>query len=66
MISEAEIRSMETALTELGQRIVMAGDGLRDTPADGVSVDLYEAERHLRSARRRLSDAAENLAANSL
>ncbi len=65
MITEAEVRSMETAMVELGQRIVTAGDGLRNTSADGVAMDLYEAERHLRSARRRLSEAAENLAGNS-
>ncbi len=54
---------METALAELGERIGQAGDGLRNTAADSVAADLYEAQRHLRTARRRLADAADGLAA---
>ncbi|WP_318387340.1 hypothetical protein [Microbacterium maritypicum] len=65
MITEPELRSIETALAELADRVAAAGDALRDTSADSVAVDLYEAERHLRTARRRITAAADSLTAGA-
>ena len=46
---------------ELGERITAAADGLLGTRNEDVSVDLYEVERSLRMARRRIIKAGEGL-----
>ncbi len=61
MVSRAELSSLETAVHELGQRITSAADGLLGTRNEDVAVDLYEVERSLRMARRRLIKASEGL-----
>jgi hypothetical protein len=61
MVSRAELSSLETAVHELGERITAAADGLLGTRNEDVAVDLYEVERSLRMARRRLVKAGENL-----
>lgn len=61
MVSKAELSSLETAVQELGQRITLAADGLLGTRNEDVAVDLYEVERSLRMARRRLVKAGDTL-----
>ena len=61
MVSRAELSSIATALNELSERITDAADKMLGGPHEGVSVDLYEVDRSLRTARRRLEGAAEGL-----
>lgn len=61
MVSRAELSSMSTALVELAERITTAADAMVGGPEEGVAIDLYEVERSLRTARRRLETAAEGL-----
>lgn len=61
MVSRAELSSLETAVHELGERITAAADGLLGTQNEDVAVDLYEVERSLRMARRRLAKAGATL-----
>lgn len=61
MISAAELSSIETAVDELGNRVSRAADELMGTPCEDVGVELYEVERSLRMARRRLAQAASSL-----
>ncbi len=61
VISAAELSSIETAVGELGNRVVQAADELMGTPNEDVGVELYEVERSLRMARRRLAQATEAL-----
>ncbi|WP_420609740.1 hypothetical protein [Candidatus Poriferisodalis sp.] len=61
MISAAELSSIETAVGELGNRVALAADELMGTPNEDVGVELYEVERSLRMARRRLAQATEAL-----
>ena len=61
MISAAELSSIETAVGELGNRVAQAADELMGTPNEDVGVELYEVERSLRMARRRLARATEAL-----
>ena len=61
VISAAELSSIETAVGELGQRVSQAADELMGTPHEDVGVELYEVERSLRMARRRLSQATDAL-----
>lgn len=61
MVSRAELSSISTALNELSDRITNAADDLLGGPEEGVAVDLYEVDRSLRTARRRLDTAADGL-----
>lgn len=61
MVTKAELSSIETAVQELGERLVASADELLGTVNENVAVDLYEVDRILRMARRRLSKAAEGL-----
>ncbi|MFQ3329164.1 MAG: hypothetical protein ACI85J_000893 [Candidatus Poriferisodalaceae bacterium] len=61
MVTKAELSSIETAVQELGERLVASADELLGTINENVAVDLYEVDRSLRMARRRLSKAAEGL-----
>ncbi len=61
VISAAELSSIETAVGELGTRVAQAADELMGTPNEDVGVELYEVERSLRMARRRLAQATEAL-----
>ena len=61
MVTKAELSSIETAVQELGERLVASADELLGTINEHVAVDLYEVDRSLRMARRRLSKAADGL-----
>ena len=61
VISAAELSSIETAVGELSNRISRAADELMGTPREYVGVELYEVERSLRMARRRLAQATDAL-----
>ena len=61
MVSRAELSSLETAIRELSDRITTAADELIDTNEEDVALDLYEVERSLRTALRRISKAAGSL-----
>ena len=52
---------METAVGELGNRVAQAADELMGTPHENVGVELYEVERSLRMARRRLAQTTDAL-----
>ncbi|HEY2332587.1 MAG TPA: hypothetical protein VGH94_11765 [Acidimicrobiales bacterium] len=56
-----ELSSMSTALAELGSRIGRLGDELAGTDRDDLSNALYEVERSLTAAQRRLTKVIDNL-----
>ena len=62
MVSQAEISSLETAIRELSERITLAADELVGTKEEDVALDLYEVERSLKTAQRRIARAADGLA----
>ena len=64
MVSKAELSSLETAIRELTERITAAADELMGTPGEDVAIDLYDVERRLRTAQRRISKAAITLVEN--
>ena len=64
MVSKAELSSLETAIRELTERITAAADELMGTPGEDVAIDLYDVERSLRTAQRRISNAAITLVEN--
>lgn len=61
VISAAELSSIETAVGDLGNRVSQAADELMGTPHENVGMELYEVERSLRMARRRLAQATDAL-----
>ena len=61
MVSQAERSSLQTAIRELSERITAAADELVGTSDEDVAIDLYEVERSLRTAQRRIVRAAEGL-----
>ena len=61
MVSRVELSSLETAIRELSDRITAAADELLGTKEEAVALDLYEVERNLKTAQRRISKAASGL-----
>jgi hypothetical protein len=59
MSARAELSSVATSLEELLARVTRIADGLSGDDRDLVGPDLFEVERALRSARRRLSSVQE-------
>lgn len=57
----AQLSSVATALDDLTTRVVEAADRLRIGGNDEVAADLYEVERALRSASRRLATTVRTL-----
>lgn len=53
-LDAAQLSSLSTALDELTQRIVTLADGYQASPREDVAADLYEVERNLQAAARRL------------
>ncbi|HUE59595.1 MAG TPA: hypothetical protein VMO88_08440 [Acidimicrobiales bacterium] len=54
MTAHAELSSVSTRLDELVKRITEIADGLAGDDRDRIGADLYEVERTLRAAERRL------------
>jgi len=63
MVSRAELSSLETAIRELSDRITAAADELLGTTEEATALDLYEVERSLKTAQRRILKAANGLSA---
>lgn len=50
----AHLSSLSSALEDLTTRITDLADGYQGSPREDVAADLYEVERHLQAAHRRL------------
>ena len=57
----AELSSMSTALDELAARLGGMADDLAGSQRDDVAVALFEVERSLRHAQRRLAKVVDDL-----
>lgn len=57
MSARAELSSVATALDEMAKRVAAIADGLCGEERDALSADLFEVERVLGTAARRLSRA---------
>ena len=53
-LDTAQLSSLSTALEDLSQRVTGLADQLQGSPREDVAADLYEVERHLVAASRRL------------
>ena len=52
---QAELSSIASAVGELTERITVLADGFAQDKVDDLAYDLYEVERALRNANRRLA-----------
>jgi hypothetical protein len=53
-IDSAQLSSLSTALDDLARRVTDLAEHYHGSPRDDVAADLYEVERHLHIATRRL------------
>jgi hypothetical protein len=53
-LDAAQLSSLSSALEQLTERIVAIADGFAGAPREDVAADLYDVERHLTAANRRL------------
>ena len=53
-LDTAQLSSLTTTLEDLSHRVTELADQLQDSPREDIAADLYEVERHLLSATRRL------------
>jgi methyl-accepting chemotaxis protein len=61
MSAGAQLSSVSTALNEMTHRVTEIADSLADTDRDDVAAVLYEVERSLTNATRRLEKAVDAL-----
>ena len=54
-LDAAHLSSLSTALDELTERITVLADDFQSSPREDVAADLYEVERSLHTAHRRLT-----------
>jgi len=60
-LDPALLSSLSSALRDLTDRITALADGYQASPREDVAADLYEVERHLRTADRRLGSLVTKL-----
>jgi Mg2+ and Co2+ transporter CorA len=53
-LDTARLSSLSTALDDLARRVTELADQYQGSPREDVAADLYEVERHLIAASRRL------------
>jgi hypothetical protein len=53
-LDAAHLSSLSTALTDLTDRVTALADGYQGSPREDVAADLYDVERSLRAADRRM------------
>ena len=53
-LDTAQLSSLSSALEELSRRVTQMADEYQGSPREDVAADLYEVERHLMAAARRL------------
>jgi hypothetical protein len=60
-LDAAQLSSLSTGLHGLVERITAIADGFQGTPREDVAADLYDVERHLKAAHRRLTGLVDRL-----
>jgi len=57
----AQLSSLSSALGELTDRITALADAYQSSPREDVAADLYDVERNMKSAHRRLESLVQRL-----
>jgi hypothetical protein len=58
----AQLSSISSTLGSLAERVTDVADALEGSPREDVAADLYEVERSLQAAHRRLQDLLHRIA----
>jgi hypothetical protein len=53
-LDAAQLSSLATSLGDLVDRVTAMAEGFQTSPREDVAADLYEVERNLKAAHRRL------------
>ena len=53
-LDTAQLSSLTTSLGELTDRVAAMAEGFSGSPREDVAADLFDVERHLKAAHRRL------------
>ena len=61
-LDTAQLSSLSSALEELSRRVTQMADEYQGSPREDVAADLYEVERHLVAATRRLKTLVDRTA----
>lgn len=60
-LDAAQLSSLSTALQDLTDRVTALADGYQSSPREDVAADLYDVERNLQAALRRLRGLVDKL-----
>ena len=60
-LDAAQLSSLSTSLREMIERLTRIADGLQGAPREDATADLYDVERNLRAADRRLQKLLQRL-----
>lgn len=60
-LDAAQLSSLSSSLDQLTERIVSIADGFGGSPREDVAADLYDVERNLKAASRRLRQLLDRL-----
>jgi Mg2+ and Co2+ transporter CorA len=60
-LDPAALSSLSSALGELADRVTVLAEGYQGSPRQDVASDLFDVERHLKAAHRRLSSLLSRL-----
>lgn len=60
-LDPAQLSALATTLSELTERVTAVADQFQSSPREDVAADLYEVERNLRAASRRLQALVDRL-----
>jgi hypothetical protein len=58
-LDHAQLSALSTSLAELSERVTALADQYQGSPREDVAADLYDVERHLQAAGRRLRSLLE-------
>jgi hypothetical protein len=61
-LDAAQLSSLATSLDDLVKRVTDLAEGFQGSPREDVAADLYDVERHLVAAHRRMQKLAHKLA----
>jgi Mg2+ and Co2+ transporter CorA len=60
-VDSAQVSTLNTSLGELVDRVTRLAEGYQGSPREDVAADLYDVERHLRAAQRRVEQLLDRI-----
>jgi Mg2+ and Co2+ transporter CorA len=60
-VDSAQVSTLNTSLGELVDRVTRLAERYQGSPREDVAADLYDVERHLRAAQRRVEQLLDRI-----